>query len=116
LGGTSADQQFLSKVLALVEEKMADPAFNVDHLVKELGCSRTFFYKKLKGISGYTPNEFVRTIRMKKAALMLKSGDYTVAETSYDVGISDPNYFSKCFKHHFGESPSEFGRNHKAVT
>ena len=111
-----ADQQFLNKVIALVEEKMSDPDFNVDSLIKELSCSRTFFYKKLKGISGYSPNEFVRTIRMKKAAQMLRSGDYTVAETSYEVGISDPNYFSKCFKTHFGETPSVYCKKHKLAS
>ncbi len=111
-----ADQQFLNKVIALVEEKMSDPDFNVDSLIKELSCSRTFFYKKLKGISGYSPNEFVRTIRMKKAAQMLRSGDYSVAETSYEVGISDPNYFSKCFKTHYGETPSVYCKKHKMAS
>lgn len=114
LSETPADQKFLEKAIGLIEERMENSEFNVDQLVKEMSCSRTFFYKKLKRISGHSPNEFVRIIRMKKAALMLKSGDFTVAEISYKVGISDPNYFSKCFKTHFGESPSEYSRNNKA--
>lgn len=116
IGDTPADQQFLTKVIAIIEERMEDTEFNVDTLIEELSCSRTFFYKKLKRISGHSPNEFIRTIRMKKAALLLKNGDFNVAEISYKVGISDPNYFSKCFKTHFGETPSIYYKKNKSVS
>jgi len=70
----------------------------------ELG--RTVFYKKVKGITGHSPNEYLRIIRMKKAAELLISTNLTVAEVSYKVGINDPFYFSKCFKSQFGVAPS----------
>ena len=116
IGDTPADQQFLEQVIHIIEERMEDTEFNVDTLIGELSCSRTFFYKKLKRISGHSPNEFIRTIRMKKAALLLKKGDFNVAEISYKVGISDPNYFSKCFKTHFGETPSVYFKKNKTAS
>jgi AraC-like DNA-binding protein len=69
---------------------------------------RTVFYKKVRGITGHSPNEYIRIIRMKKAAELLVSTNLNVSEVSYNVGISDPFYFSKCFKAQFGESPSQF--------
>lgn len=111
LGGTNADQQFLTKVIKIIEEKMSDPEFNVNSIVKEFGYGRTVFYKKIKGIAGYAPNDFVRIIRMKKAASALKNTDMSVAEISYMTGFNDSNYFSRTFKKHFGKTPSEYRRS-----
>ena len=70
---------------------------------------RTVFYRKLRGVTGYTPNEYLRIIRMKKAAeLLLSQENYTVAEVAYKVGINDPFYFSKCFKNQVGVAPSVY--------
>ena len=73
-----------------------------------MNFGRTVFYRKVRGVTGYSPNEYIRIMRMKKAAELLKEGKYTVAEVSYQVGINDPFYFSKCFKRQFGVSPSAF--------
>lgn len=75
---------------------------------------RTAFYKKIRGVTGYAPNEYLRIIRMKKAAELLLSGEnLTVAEVSYRVGIDDPFYFSRRFKMQFGVSPSIYQRGAK---
>jgi len=73
-----------------------------------MGLGRTVFYRKVRGVTGYSPNEYIRIVRMKKAAELLLESNYTVSEVSYKVGINDPFYFSKCFKHHFGVSPSAY--------
>ena len=75
-----------------------------------MGLGRTVFYRKIRGVTGYSPNEYIRIIRMKKAAELLLENRYTVAEVSYKVGISDPLYFSRCFKTHYGVSPSVYLR------
>lgn len=68
-------------------------------------------YRKLRGLTGYPPNEYLRMLRMKKAAELLLSPDnLTVAEVAYQVGINDPFYFSKCFKAQFGIAPSFYQR------
>ena len=76
-----------------------------------MGLGRTVFYKKVRGVTGYSPNEYLRVIRMKKAAELLLTEDLTVAEISYKVGINDPYYFSKCFKNQFGIAPSIYQKN-----
>ena len=111
LGGTNADQAFLTKVISIIEEHMADPDFNVNAIVDEFGYGRTVFYKKIKAISGYAPNDFIRIIRMKKAASALKNTDLSIAEVSTMIGLNDANYFSRTFKKHFGKTPSEYRRN-----
>ena len=70
---------------------------------------RTVFYRKLRGVTGYSPNEYLRVVRMKKAAeLLLSEDNLTVAEVSYKVGISDPFYFSKCFKEKYHVTPQAY--------
>ena len=75
-----------------------------------MGLGRTVFYRKTRGVTGYAPNEYIRIVRMKKAAELLRENRYKVAEVSYQVGINDPFYFSKCFKRQFGVSPSAYVR------
>ncbi|PTN10445.1 two-component regulator propeller domain-containing protein [Mangrovibacterium marinum] len=108
LSPSTADQEFMNKVIALIEEQMTDPEFSIDNLLPHFSFGRTVFYKKMKGISGYSPKDFVRIIRMKKAGKLLSDSSVTVSEVAFEVGFSDANYFSKQFKKHFGETPSEF--------
>ena len=81
-----------------------------DMAAPDTGLGRSTFYRKVRGVTGYSPNEYMRIIRMKKAAELLLEKRYTVAEVSYKVGIEDPFYFSKCFKKQFGHSPSAYLR------
>ncbi len=116
LSNSSADQKFLTNVISLVENNLRNPDFSIDDMVVELGHSRTVFYKKMKGITGYAPKEFTRLIRMKKAADLLREKDITATQVSYEIGYNDPDYFSKSFKNFFGEPPSEYQKKFKKYT
>ncbi|MEL6255234.1 MAG: ATP-binding protein, partial [Bacteroidota bacterium] len=105
---SSTDEIFLSKAMALVEEHMADPDFNVENMVQGIGMSRSKLYLKLKALTGQSTSEFIRTIRLKRAVQLLESSDLTVKEIMYMTGFNTASYFSKCFKKQFGVSPSDY--------
>jgi len=100
------DKEFVDELHRILEINLANSQFSVDEFASLMNIGRTVFYKKVKGVTGYSPNEYLRIMRMKKAAELLLSGNLTVAEVSYKVGIDDPFYFSKCFKTQFGVAPS----------
>ena len=108
LANTKKDQEFLDKVIRLVEENLANPEFSIENLLEHFSFGRTVFFKKMKGISGYSPKDFLRIIRMKKAGALLKDPNQSVSQVAYEIGYSDPNYFSRVFRKHFGENPSDY--------
>lgn len=113
---TDKDKQFIDKLTRIMEEQLENPEFTVDEFASQMALGRTVFYRKVRGITGYAPKEYLRVMRMKKAAeLLLSTGD-NVAEVAYKVGINDPFYFSKCFKAQFGVSPSAYQKQAKANT
>ena len=77
-------------------------------MVQELAVSRSVFFKKLKTLTGLAPIEFIKEMRVKRAAQLIESGDYNMTQIAYMVGINDPRYFSKCFKQRFGMTPTEY--------
>ncbi|MBR8536330.1 response regulator [Carboxylicivirga sediminis] len=105
---TSTDQQFVNRAIQTVEENMADANFNVSELVKKMNVSRTLLHMKLRELTGQSTSEFIRTIRLKQAAKLLKQGELNVSEVTYQVGFNDPKYFSKSFKSLFGVTPTLF--------
>ena len=105
------DSKFLAKLNEMLNEHMVETEFSVDDYANLMGLGRTVFYKKVRGVTGYSPNEYLRVIRLKKAAELLLTEDLTVSEISYKVGINDPYYFSKCFKNQFGIAPSVYQKN-----
>ncbi|WP_439185000.1 hybrid sensor histidine kinase/response regulator transcription factor [Carboxylicivirga taeanensis] len=105
---TSTDQQFVNRAIQTVEENMSDAAFNVSELVKKMNVSRTLLHMKLRELTGQSTSEFIRTIRLKQAARLLKQGELNVSEVTYQVGFNDPKYFSKSFKSLFGVTPTLF--------
>jgi Signal transduction histidine kinase len=107
------DSQFLALVEEIMEKNLDNPDFSVDEFAQMTNTGRTLFFKKVKYLTGYSPNEFVRNRRMKKAAELLMTQKYNVSEVSYMVGINDPFYFSKCFKAQYGCSPSRFPEDYK---
>lgn len=108
---TDRDKEFADRLAAILEQNLARPEFSIDEFAQMMKLGRTVFYRKLRGVTGYSPNEYLRVVRMKKAAeLLLSEDNLTVAEVSYKVGISDPFYFSKCFKAQFGVAPSVYQR------
>ena len=105
---TPKDKEFIEQVLALIDEHLANPEFNVEKLAAKVFISRTLFYKKIKSITGYQPVELIRMMRLKKAAKFIETGEFTVSEVAYMVGYNDIRYFSTSFKKQFGVSPSQY--------
>lgn len=103
---TSIDEQLIVKAVEFVEKNIEDPDFTVEELSRLLDMSRMQLYKKVLAITGKTPVEFIRTIRMKRALQLIKQGQYTIAEVTYKVGYNNPKYFAKFFKKEFGVLPS----------
>ncbi|MBN2357234.1 response regulator, partial [candidate division KSB1 bacterium] len=104
----SADEKFLEKIKSIVEEKLSDAELDVQHLSSAIGISRTMLFVKLKELTGYSPKEFIRILRLKKGAQFLKNTDYTIAEIAYQVGFKYPKYFSTSFQQQFGKTPTEY--------
>lgn len=104
---TSLDEQLISKALKIVEENISNMDFTVDELSSSVGMTRGHLYKKLVAITGKTPLDFIRTIRIKRGRQLLEKSQLGVADVSYRVGLS-PKQFAKYFKDTYGELPSEF--------
>ena len=113
IGITSLDEKLITKALALVEENIANPDFSVEKLSRELGISRVHLYKKLTALTGKTPIEFIRIMRLKRAAQLLGKSQLSVSEIAYEVGFNDPRYFSRYFKVEFGVLPSQYEKSKK---
>ncbi|MBO0322202.1 response regulator [Muricauda sp. CAU 1633] len=105
------DDKFMSNLTQLVEDNLSDPNFTIKDMCEAMGMSRTSFYHKLKALMDVSPNEFLRTIRLKKGRRMLLEHDYNVSEVAYNVGFSDAKYFGTLFKKYYGENPSSFVAN-----
>ncbi|NDV83682.1 two-component regulator propeller domain-containing protein [Bacteroides sp. 51] len=105
---TDKDNEFIKKMHDIIEKHLDDPDFLIDDFAQAANMGRTIFYKKIKGITNYSPNEYLRIIRLKKAAELLKTTELNVSEIAYKVGFNDPDYFSKCFKDLFGMRPTQF--------
>ena len=101
------DQAFVEKATRLVLSHLSDTDFNIDRLCREMAMSRTLFYGKLKTLTGQSPQDFMRLIRLEQAALFLKQGD-SVLDVSVKAGFVNVKYFSTVFKKHFGVSPSKY--------
>ncbi len=101
------DKDFLNKIMRIMDEQLANPEFSVDDFCRDLGMSRSSTYSKLKTLTGQSPVDFIRIIRLNKAKELLKSKEFTIGDVSSMTGFSDPKYFSTCFKKQFGVSPSK---------
>lgn len=109
---TQKDEEFSNKLNKLIEEQLCNYDLNIDQLASMMGVSRTIFYQKVRGVTGYAPNEYVKIIRLKKAAELVLQNKYNISEIAFRVGFNDPLYFSKCFKQHFGASPLNYRKQH----
>ncbi len=105
---TSLDEQFMRKVLELVEKNISSTDFSIELMSRDLGMSRTMLYKKILALTGKPPLEFLRSLRLKRAALLLSKSQMNVSEIAFLVGFNDPKYFSKHFKNEFGVLPSKY--------
>ena len=104
----TADELFMERFLKLIEESYADPDFNIEKGSEKLGLSRVHLYRKVKGLMGVTPTDFLRNYRLKKAATLLRQKSGSVNEIAYSTGFASPAYFSKCFKSVYNITPTEF--------
>lgn len=101
------DQAFVDKATRLVMEHLSDTAFTIDRLCQEMAMSRTLFYGRLKTLTGQSPQDFIRLLRLERAAALLKTGD-SVLDVSIKTGFTNVKYFSTLFKKHFGIVPSKY--------
>lgn len=109
-GTNSLDWKFISNVKKIVDENINNPEFTVDVLCESSGMSRTSFYCKLKALTGQSPTEFIRMMRLKRATELLKEGVYAINEISDMVGFSETKYFREVFKKHYKMSPSKYAK------
>ncbi len=108
ISNSSADDKFLEKALSTVEDHFIDSTFSVVDFIKEMGMSRSNLHIKLKALTNKSTTEFIRSIRLKKGAVLLKETDLTISEIAYNTGFATPAYFSKSFKKLFGVLPTDY--------
>jgi signal transduction histidine kinase/ligand-binding sensor domain-containing protein/DNA-binding response OmpR family regulator len=113
---TSADERFLHRAMAVIERYLGEADFSVELMGKEVGMSRMQLYRKLQALTGQAPNDFIKTMRLQRAAQLLAKGSGTVSEISYQVGFSSHSYFSKCFIEQYGKTPSDYMAEHAGVS
>lgn len=104
----SQDEKFLSNIIRLIEDHLSESELNVNALCELSGISNKQIYRKIKQLTGMSPVEYIKSIRMKKAAMLLQQKKFTVAEVMYMVGFSNHSYFSKCFQAEFGKTPRQY--------
>lgn len=104
----SQDEKFLSNITRLIEDHLSDSELNVNALCELSGIGNKQIYRKVKQLTGMSPVEYIKSIRMKKAAMLLQQKKFTVAEVMYMVGFSNHSYFSKCFQAEFGKTPRQY--------
>ncbi|HTF16741.1 MAG TPA: two-component regulator propeller domain-containing protein [Chryseolinea sp.] len=109
----SLDEKLIKRAIELVELNITEPDFSVENLSRELGMSRVYLYKKLLSLTGKSPLEFIRTIRLQQAAQLLEKSQLNVSEVAYKVGFNNPKYFAKCFKEEYKMLPSAYASSRK---
>jgi len=107
----SVDEKFLTKTREIIELQLSDSEFSVEELGKSMALSRMQLFRKIKSLTDQSPSEYIRTIRLKRAAQLIKSEYGNLAEITYEVGFNHPSYFAKCFRELYGVAPSEYGKN-----
>lgn len=105
---SSTDEKFLKKLIATVEANLHKEEFNVSMLTLEIGMSQPVLFRKIKALTDMNINDFIKSVRLKKAAVLLMEDELSIAEVASEVGYNNPKYFSKIFKEYFGKSPSNY--------
>ena len=104
----SQDDIFIQRVMSYIEENIENSEMTIEDIALHIGFSRSAFFKKLKSLTGLAPVEFLKEVRIQRAAQLIETGEYHFSEITYMIGINDPRYFSRCFKQKFGMSPREY--------
>jgi len=110
-----ADREFLEAAMRVVEQHLSDPDFNVQALVSAMAMSSSVFYRRIKSITGQTVVEFIRDVRLKRAAQLLAQTQMRVSEVAFEVGIENAKYFRQVFQKLYGTTPSDYARQHRDV-
>ena len=105
---TSVDEKFLNRAMEIIEKNIGNAEFEVRQFQEEMFMSRMQLFRKIKALTNQTPGEFIRTIRLKRAASLIKQNFGNIAQITFEVGFNNPSYFAKCFKDLYGKLPSEF--------
>ena len=105
---TPVDVRFIDKLISRIEKNIADPDFNLDQLTDEINLSRSQLHRKLKALTGQSATEFIRTIRLKRAARLMDQNHGSISEIIYAVGFSNLSYFTKCFQKQFNMAPRDY--------
>ncbi len=108
---TSTDEKFINRVIDIISQNISESKFNIENLSEKAGLSRMHLHRKILGLFGQSPGDFLRTIRLKRGAELLKEKTGNISEIAYEVGFDSPAYFSNCFRQQFGLSPSEYLKN-----
>ncbi|MBN8838517.1 MAG: response regulator [Sphingobacteriia bacterium] len=104
----TVDKKFMERLMCIIEEKISDPEFGISELSKQIGMSKAVLYKKFNALVHIPIGEFIKTLKLKKAAMLLTNDSFNISEVAWEVGFNDRKYFSKEFKKYFGKSPSEY--------
>lgn len=107
------DLEFIEKIQQVVEENIENVDFTIDTMASSIGLSRSAFYKKLKGVTGLSPVDWVKGVRLRKSVELMKTTDMSVSEIAFAVGFSDSGYFSKCFRKMYNQTPREFMNDYR---
>ncbi len=108
IAASSMDEQLLNRLLKVFENHIEEPEFSIDQLAREIGISRIHLNRKIQAMTNHSTSDFIRTLRLQRAARLLKNASGSVSEIAYKVGFNNLSYFSKTFRKHFGKLPSDF--------
>ncbi|MDP4202001.1 MAG: two-component regulator propeller domain-containing protein [Bacteroidota bacterium] len=113
IASNKADEEFLTKMNAIIEQNISNFDFTIEALADQLHVSRSGLFAKIKVLADVTPNELIQIVRLKKGAELLAENKYRINEIAYMVGFNNPSYFTKCFQKQFGMRPGDFIRRNE---
>ncbi len=105
------DRSFLEDLVSLIEDNLSKPELDIEYICTQIGMSRTKLYNTVKSITGQSIGDFIRSIRLRRAAALLAEGNHSIPDIMYSVGIQTQSYFSKAFKQEFGKTPTQYIRD-----
>lgn len=114
LDGSLEDKELIENITSVIETHLPEADFDLAQLSEAMNISKSTLHRRIKTMTGMTPAEFIRNVKMRKACIMITSTSKTIAEVAYALGYSDPKYFTKCFKEEFGVAPTKFKQKEQA--
>lgn len=108
---TDADQEMMERLLKFIEQRIDDESLKIEELAEAVNLGRTVFYGKIKSLVGMSPSDFLRHLRLKRAEELITKSKMNLSQIAFNVGFSDPKYFTKCFKKEMGMTPSQYRQN-----